>query len=127
MGLRLPQVHECQLCAPINPAAAFQRRATTAVVDFVVVGATNAAIAMKLIISPATVKTHITHVLTKLGVANRALKRRSVCVLMTGWVVVDLAGVTGSIRQRGPPPLSRKPTTSSAADRSSSPSLALID
>ncbi len=42
-----------------------------AVVDLVVAGRTNAEIATELIVSTATVKTHLTHVFAKLGVTNR--------------------------------------------------------
>lgn len=41
------------------------------VADLAAEGATNAQIAQRLLIRPATVKTHLTHVFAKLGVANR--------------------------------------------------------
>jgi DNA-binding NarL/FixJ family response regulator len=41
------------------------------VTDLAASGSTNAQIAEQLRMSPATVKTHLTHVFAKLGVANR--------------------------------------------------------
>ncbi len=43
----------------------------TAVVDLVVAGRTNAQISTELVMSTATVKSHLTHVFAKLGVSNR--------------------------------------------------------
>lgn len=56
------------------------------VVELVAEGAANASVAKQLVMSPATVKTHLSHVFTKLGVGNRtelaaeALRRRGVSI-----------------------------------------------
>ena len=41
------------------------------ILDLVAAGMTNAEIAQRLFVSPATVATHVSHVLSKLGVRSR--------------------------------------------------------
>ncbi|WUV13262.1 LuxR C-terminal-related transcriptional regulator [Amycolatopsis sp. NBC_01488] len=54
-----------------GPLAELTRRELD-VLRLLVRGRTNTEIAAELFVSPGTVKTHVKHVLRKLGVANRA-------------------------------------------------------
>jgi DNA-binding NarL/FixJ family response regulator len=57
-------------CPP--PALADLTKRETEVLRMVASGLTNAAIAERLVISPLTAKTHVSHILTKLGCRDRA-------------------------------------------------------
>jgi DNA-binding NarL/FixJ family response regulator len=54
--------------APIDTLTRRERQ----VLDLVATGATNAAIARRLVVSDHTVKSHVEHILAKLGAVNRA-------------------------------------------------------
>ena len=53
------------------PVGTASRRPNVASADLVAEGLTNDDVAERLIMSEATVKTHLTHIYAKVGVANR--------------------------------------------------------
>jgi DNA-binding NarL/FixJ family response regulator len=73
-----PRVHE-RLLAAARPARSVLRERPDGlslreaeVLELIAAGLTNGQIADRLVISPATVKTHVNHIFTKTGAADRA-------------------------------------------------------
>ena len=63
------------------------------VAELVADGLTNSAIAARLFVSRATVSSHVTHILTKLGFTSRAQ--------IAAWVAGGSIGASGSRRPHG--------------------------